>query len=119
MVFVAVEVISKSGTAAENPGATAFHLQKPFFRALTGSGDIKALTVFKWRCPDTHMISSDGLKFRNQIRQGYGILRIEPPTHSELGAVTSTVDRYVCGDDHELSCRVPSASSFLSQAQRA
>src|SRR5450759_2215159 len=53
------------------------------------------------------------LKFRNQIRQGYGILRIGPPTHFGIRRSHFNVDRYVRGDDHELSCRVAICKFFF------
>src|SRR5665647_724687 len=53
------------------------------------------------------------LKFRNQIRQGYGILRIGPPTHLGMGRSYFDVDRYMRGDDHELSCRVAICEFFF------
>ncbi len=53
------------------------------------------------------------LKFRNQIRQGYGILRIEPPTHLGIRRSYFDVDRYVRGDDHKLCCRVAICKFFF------
>ena len=43
------------------------------------------------------------LKFSNQIRQGYGILRIGPPTHLGLRRSHFDAYRYVRSDDHELT----------------
>src|SRR5450830_912621 len=55
------------------------------------------------------------LKFSNQIRQGYSILRIDPPTHLPLGRILSQFDvyRYVRGDDHELTGSITSGKFFF------
>src|SRR5664280_1934873 len=55
------------------------------------------------------------LKFRNQIRQSYGILRIDPPTHFPRGRIRSHFDvyRYVRGDDHELTGSITISKFFF------